>query len=142
MKIEKHKWYTFVPRRAANRQQLPPEKKYVLVELKNLDPGFPNPICVGYLKYHAGVLDEPYFVTPGASIPTYKDDFRVLRWCDCLPDDFKWYDWDHVLDCSFGERLCSRCKNYNDSDLSCNILTELLPVNECLYYRKSKTHHY
>jgi hypothetical protein len=82
------KWHQFKPFMPANRQKLPPEKKYVLVRIKNLDETFPDPVCVGYLKYHAGVKSEPYFVTPGCSINSPNGDERVLEWCDCLPLDF------------------------------------------------------
>lgn len=86
----KGQWYNFTPLKGRNRQKLPPVKKYVLVKLKNTDPCFPDPVVVGYLKYHAGVKSEPYFVTPGANISTLAGDDRVLSWCDCLPDSFKW----------------------------------------------------
>jgi len=84
------KWYNFKPNVAANRQKLPPVKKYVLVKVKNLDEGMPDPIVVGYLKYHAGVKSEPYFVTPGASINKPIGDESTIAWCDCLPEDFNW----------------------------------------------------
>jgi len=84
------KWTKFTPLKGANRQKLPPYKKYVLVKLKNLDPCFPNPIVVGYLKYHAGVKSEPFFVTPGTSINCPNGDERVICWCDCLPENFVW----------------------------------------------------
>lgn len=80
----------FTPGKGRNRQKLPPERKYVLVQLKNIDPAMRNPIVVGYLKYHAGVKSEPFFVTPGANINCPKGDERVIAWCDCLPDDFGW----------------------------------------------------
>jgi hypothetical protein len=82
------KWYNFTPNKGANRQRLPQEKKYVLVKLKNMSEGFPDPVVVGYLKYHAGVKQEPYFITPGATIKSLNTDDRVSMWCDCLPDDF------------------------------------------------------
>lgn len=84
------KWFSFKPLTPQNRQKLPPEKKYVLVRLKNPDENQPNPICVGYLKYHAGVKSEPYFVTTGCAFRDLVGDDRVLQWCDCLPDDFEW----------------------------------------------------
>jgi hypothetical protein len=87
----KIKWHIFKPFTAGNRQKLPPEKKYVLVMLNNLQFGSQNPIVVGYLKYHAGVKNEPYFVTPGATILTVDTDERVIAWCDCLPNGFKWF---------------------------------------------------
>lgn len=86
----KLKWVKFTPLKGANRQKLPPLKKYVLVELKNLDPSFPNPIVVGWLRYHDDIKSHPYFITPGASINSPKGDWGVLRWCDCLPENFEW----------------------------------------------------
>jgi hypothetical protein len=86
------KWYDFKPNTPANRQKLPPVKKYVLVRVKNLDECFPDPVCVGYLKYHSGVKSEPYFVTPGCTLEKSPvGDERILQWCDCLPEDFVWY---------------------------------------------------
>jgi len=73
---------------ATHPRWLPPEKKWVLVRIGQTMQGLPDPVCVGYLKYHAGVKTEPYFVTPGFTMGT--GDGRVLEWCDCLPDDFKW----------------------------------------------------
>lgn len=84
------KWNYFKPNVAGNRQKLPKEKKYVLVKLKNLQEGAVDPIVVGYLKFHAGVKSEPYFVTPGVTIKSPNTDDRVIAWCDCLPDDFNW----------------------------------------------------
>jgi len=84
------KWNDFKPLTPATQQVLPPERKYVLVRVKNLDKGKPNPICVGYLRYHAGVKSEPFFVTPGCTINSPRGDGRVLQWCDCLPRDFEW----------------------------------------------------
>ena len=84
------KWINFKPNTPGNRQKLPPEKKYVLVRIQYLDTSYPNPICVGYLKYHAGIKSEPYFVTPGCTINSSLGDERVLQWCNCLPDDFIW----------------------------------------------------
>ena len=83
-------WVKFTPLKGRNRQKLPPEKKYVLVKLKNLKLGFPNPIVVGYLKFHAGVKSEPWFVTPGVTIDMPPGDDRVISWCNCLPRDFIW----------------------------------------------------
>jgi len=88
--IKMNKFIPFTPFKGRNRQRLPPERRYVLVMLKNLDPCFPNPIVVGYLKYHAGVKSEPYFVTPGATINCPNGDDRVIAWSDCLPDNFTW----------------------------------------------------
>lgn len=84
------KWYNFKPNVPANRQKLPEQKKPVLVKLKNLDEEIGTLIVVGYLKYHAGIKSEPYFVTPCATINCPKGDDRVIAWCDCLPIDFNW----------------------------------------------------
>lgn len=81
------KWYNF-DKEKGYLQKRPPIKKYVLVQRKNLDSSFPDPICVGYRKDAAGDKNCPYFVTPGMS-GNFGD---VYRWCDCLPDDFKWID--------------------------------------------------
>lgn len=82
-------WIKFTPLVGANKQKLPKFKKYVLVQLKNLNNAFPNPVVVGYLKYHDGDESLPYFVTPGATIDSPNGDDRVICWCDCLPSDFK-----------------------------------------------------
>lgn len=95
------KWYKFKPYVAGNRQKLPPEKKWVLVMIKNDSPMYPHPVVVGYLKFAAGVKSEPYFVTPGASLeqsPTGPE--RVITWCDCLPETFEWPQDLGRLDCS------------------------------------------
>jgi len=89
------KWHNFKPDTPGNRQKLPPEKKYVLVRLKHPDSHFPDPVVVGYLKFHGGERSQPYFITPGVTIYTIEEnrilgDGRVLQWCDCLPDDFEW----------------------------------------------------
>lgn len=87
------KWYDFTPNKGANKQKLPKENKYVLVRKKNLDECFPDPVVVGYLKYHAGVKQEPYFVTPGATLKKSPiGDDSTVQWCDCLPEDFVWYN--------------------------------------------------
>lgn len=78
----------FNPRLGQN-QKLPPLKKYVLVCKRNTEPGNKNPIVVGYLKYHSGEENCPYFVTPGATIKTVLSDDSTISWCDCLPDDFE-----------------------------------------------------
>ena len=83
------KWYTFKANTPRNRQKLPEVKKYVLVMLKSSIRGNPNPIVVGYLKFHAGELSEPYFVTPGANVPIWTDD-RVIAWCDGIYPGFEW----------------------------------------------------
>lgn len=84
-----NKWYDFKPDGA-----LPPERKYVLVRVKNLERGMPDPICVGYMKYHAGIRSAPFFVTPGCTINSPLGDERAVQWCDCLPEDFEWYPVD------------------------------------------------
>lgn len=87
-----YKWHKFKAFTPSNRQKLPPERKFVLVRIKNLDECFPDPVCVGYLKFHAGVKSEPYFVTPGCTLEKSPvGDERVIEWCDCLPKGFVWY---------------------------------------------------
>ena len=88
-----NKWYDFKPNTPANRQKLPPVKKYVLVRVKNMDESFADPVCVGYLKFHSGEKSAPYFVTPGATLAKPQiGDSSTVQWCDCLPDDFVWYN--------------------------------------------------
>ncbi len=87
-------WNDFKPNTSADQQPLPPANKYVLVRLMHPSILIPDPVVVGYLKYHAGVKSEPYFVTPGCSIYTAEEnallgDGKVVQWCDCLPDDFE-----------------------------------------------------
>lgn len=88
------KWHNFKPNTPRNRQKLPPEKRIVLVELKSNTTMYPNPIVCGYLKFHAGDKSAPYFVTHGCNLKNVESgvDDRVVRWCDCLPDEFEWYN--------------------------------------------------
>lgn len=86
------KWHNFKAFTPRNRQKLPPFRKYVLVRVKNLDENFPDPVCVGYLKFHAGDKSAPFFVTPGCTINSPIGDESTVQWCDCLPDGFVWYN--------------------------------------------------
>ncbi|GAH74182.1 unnamed protein product [marine sediment metagenome] len=76
------KWYNFNPTKGS-RQKRPPIRKYVLVQLASIDKCLPEAIAVGYRKNAAGDKQSPYFVIPGIG-------GTVLRWCDCLPDNFTW----------------------------------------------------
>lgn len=74
-------WVRFYPDRA-NRQKLPFERRYVLVQLAEQPAkGLPPSVAVGYLKYSAGDKTCPYFVIPGIG-------GTVEFWSDCLGDDF------------------------------------------------------
>lgn len=86
--MEAREFVKFNPRLGQN-QKLPPPRKYVLVCKLNMEPGNRNPVVVGYLKYHSGEEDKPYFVTPGATIQTVLSDDSTISWCDCLPDNFE-----------------------------------------------------
>lgn len=60
--------------------QLPPERRYVLVQCaEQPEKGLPPCVAVGYLRIHSG---GPFFTTPGISRG------EVTHWCDCLGDDF------------------------------------------------------
>ncbi len=63
--------------------KLPTEKKEVLLQMKSLESGLPDPIVVGYLKYAAGDKDSPVFIVPGR-------DGKILAWCDCMVEKFIW----------------------------------------------------
>lgn len=109
--IKEVKWYNFKPYTPGNRQKLPAVKKYVLVRVKNTG-SYPDPIVVGYLKYHAGVKSEPYFVTPGCNLENMViGDENVIQWCDCLPENFKWYEISPTY-------LVMKKNNINDSPKS------------------------
>lgn len=76
------KWYPFDSQKGY-RQKRPPIKKYVLVRMLPMETGLPKGIAVGYRKDAAGDKTSPYFVVPGIG-------GKVVEWCDCLPDGFKW----------------------------------------------------
>lgn len=63
---------------------MPAERRYVLVAIPACSPNAPC-VMMGYLRYAAGDLMCPYFVTPGgppgAPVPTH--------WNDCLGDDYR-----------------------------------------------------
>lgn len=77
-------WYPYKKELWAD-QELPRSKKYVLLRVENNDSYFPDPICVGYLKFGAGDKNSPYFVRPG--MDGYAD---VIEWNDCLPKNFEY----------------------------------------------------
>ena len=58
-------------------QELPPERRDVLVLLQRTRSNFPKGVAVGYLRFAAGCKDSPYFVIPGIG-------GEVDAWCDCL----------------------------------------------------------
>lgn len=72
-------------------QNLPPERKYVLVQMTQIKGGpimsHTDPIVVRYLKYATGDIECPFFVTPGEHFGNYGGD--VYKWCDVLPDNFQ-----------------------------------------------------
>lgn len=75
-------WVTFA-REAGDRQQLPAERRYVLVQLApRPEVGLPPAVAVGYLRFAAGDRGSPQFIIPGVG-------GTVLSWCDCLGDDFR-----------------------------------------------------
>jgi hypothetical protein len=64
---------------------LPAERRNVLLQCGPHDlprMGLPPSVVVGYLRYAAGDLLSPHFVTPGAIVG------NVTHWCDCLGDAF------------------------------------------------------
>ena len=79
---QKHEWIRFRPNLGTHqRQQLPPERKHVLVQVMSKDPThLPDPIAVGYLRYAGGDRLSPFFVTPGVG-------GNCVAWMDCLPED-------------------------------------------------------
>lgn len=84
MRYKKNKWYEFCHQKGY-RQALPPQKKYVLVS-----DG--HGICVGWLRYAAGDKSSPVFITPMMERVEFKKlaYCEILKWNDCLSDDFKW----------------------------------------------------
>lgn len=75
-------WYVFT-QELWSQQRLPPEKKYVLIQLSGRpEAGLPPSVVVGYLRYAAGDPNSPVFTTPGVA------GGKVVAWSDCLPDDF------------------------------------------------------
>jgi len=61
-------------------QELPEERKLVLVRSVSLVTGYPDPIGLGYLKFAAGDKTCPYFVTPGMNAG------EPYQWLDVLPN--------------------------------------------------------
>ena len=74
------RWHPFNPQKGY-RQKRPPIGRFVLVQVRSFNPGYPDPIIAGYRKNYAGVKSEPYFVRPGGA-----GLGDVYQWCDCLPD--------------------------------------------------------
>lgn len=82
--IKRNVWYPYV-KELWEEQELPRYKKYVLLKLENKDPTFPDPICVGYMKFGAGDKNSPCFIRPGMN-----NCDKVIAWNDCLPKNFEW----------------------------------------------------
>lgn len=78
------KWIDFNSNLGSS-QQLPPERHLVLVQIprRRLPGGaeLPPTVAVGYLRFAAGDVSCPYFVTPGVG-------GDAVAWSDCLPADF------------------------------------------------------
>lgn len=74
-------WYAFKSGTDENRV-LPPERRNVLVLLKAADGQRQGGVAVGYLRYSAGELTNPFFVVPGIG-------GEVVAWADALGDDFR-----------------------------------------------------
>jgi len=70
--------------RKGRRQQLPLERKWVLVAVQSTVGGLPAGAGAGYLKYAAGDPDSPKFIMPGI----YPAHGVVIAWADCLPIEF------------------------------------------------------
>lgn len=70
-------------------QDLPDEKKEVVLLVKSPDPAYPDGLHIGYLKYGAGDPNSPYFVIPGGNYGQGAP-LQVLAWCDCLPKGFRY----------------------------------------------------
>lgn len=87
----KAEWHEFKPERFGN-QRLPPERKYVLIQMSgNENKGVAPAVVVGYLRYSAGDKQSPHFITPGCG--AYDADgkrvpVRVTHWADCLGKSF------------------------------------------------------
>ena len=77
------KWTAF-DQQKWDRQELPEEKRYILVQIASREDGgrgLPPAVAVGYLRFAAGDHDSPVFTIPGVG-------GEVVAWCDCLGDDF------------------------------------------------------
>jgi hypothetical protein len=80
-KNSRYKWFRF----RGTKGRLPPQRRYVLVQVTPEDHGRPI-VTVGWLKYAAGDKRCPYFVVPAiGGEPKY--------WSDCLGDDFFAPQW-------------------------------------------------
>jgi len=98
-RIRNMKWYPFDPK--LWRRKKPKERKYVLcLCTAKKDDSLPNLICVGCLRYAAGMKDSPRFITPGVT----RD--KVLAWSDCLPDDLSWPGSEEEF---YREEICPFC---------------------------------
>jgi len=79
-------WIPFDEKKG-NQQKLAPEGKTVFLALAP-DPcrGTPASICIGYMKFHAGEKDAPYFVIPGFN-------GVIVGWRDCVPAELGDVPW-------------------------------------------------
>ena len=85
MFAEAIRWIKWNPR--SNRWR-PPQRRYVL--LATAGSGHrPPAVAVGWLKYHAGVRSEPYFVIPALG----ELGGSVTHYADCLGDTFQAPHW-------------------------------------------------
>jgi hypothetical protein len=72
-------WIRFAP-----GEPLPPERRYVMIQIdEERATGSAPAVGVGYLRFAAGDLRSPQFIVPGA-----RRGFRVTHWADCLGDDW------------------------------------------------------
>lgn len=71
-------------------EELPPERKVVLVFVEPSERG-PNclPFC-GYVRYAAGDDDSPFFVVYHGNNMI---SANARAWCDCLPHNAPDLDW-------------------------------------------------
>ena len=69
---------------------LPPERKLVLVQMNTtlVHSVHSDAIVVGYLRYAAGDINSPFFVTIGCV-----NIGEAYKWCDCLPNDFNFNNY-------------------------------------------------
>lgn len=70
--------------RLGSRQQLPEERKWVLILVQEPIAGKSRGAAAAYLKFAAGDPEAPKFISPGL----YPPHGTVFAWADCLPDDF------------------------------------------------------
>lgn len=80
------RWIAFDKSKGA-AQRLPEVGKTVFVATKPQESrGIPAGICLGYMKFHAGEKDAPYFVIPGFN-------GVIVGWRDCVPAELGDVPW-------------------------------------------------